>query len=95
MTVTLYARSDIKEVLIADGVRTWTDVRRTDCTCAGNFIRKINTTTGDIVYAPVSLLAFAFADEGHAMAFRLRYSDHLLEVYQNTDCDDLMALEVA
>ena len=39
-------------------------------------------------------LAFTFANESAAMAFRLRYSDYLVDRPRHPDCDALMALEV-
>lgn len=38
---------------------------------------------------------FTFATEGDAMAFRLRYDEHLTDRPSHPDCDDLMAMEAA
>jgi hypothetical protein len=82
MTVTLYAHCDIKDVLIADGVRTWIEVERVEG-------RDLSQQWW------IPCFRFTFETEGAAMAFRLRYSDHLIAHPSHPCCDELMALEAA
>lgn len=97
MTVTLYARSDIKEMLIEDGVRTWSAV--TSVPWKNDLFGSVTiynmTTSIQVGTLCATVFGFTFETEAAAMAFRLRHGDYLVERPSHPDCDDLMALEPA
>lgn len=101
MTVTLYARPDIREVLIADGVRTWIEVRASSTSVypdimvgpSGRVYEKHRQPSGYASFQEI--FSFVFAGESAAMAFRLRYADYLVDSPRHPDCAELMALEAA
>ena len=120
MTVTLYARSDIFDVLISDGVRTWSAVdeikgieSKNDGSNVGlETLKRVSldvkaivsgcdtivcmTATHDpAIYRASICFRFSFDSDTSAMAFRLKYSDYLVETPINVFCDALMALEAA
>lgn len=97
--IVLYASPAIRDVLIADGLRTWSDVELTVSLheVTSGFGCWIYDQSGKLLnpaFDHIHAYCFTFPDESAAMAFRLRYSDYLVDRPRHPDCDALMALEV-